>query len=42
MICELAGGVSEKLVIPECGHVPHREHPETVLDAVERFVAAAG
>lgn len=39
MICELAGGASQKVIIPECGHVPHREKPEVVLDAVRRFLS---
>jgi pimeloyl-ACP methyl ester carboxylesterase len=41
MICELAGGAAEKLIIPGCGHVPHREKPDVVLDAVDRFLADA-
>jgi pimeloyl-ACP methyl ester carboxylesterase len=28
------------VVVPDCGHVPHRERPEVVLRAVERFLAA--
>lgn len=27
----------ETLIIPECGHVPHREKPEQTLDAIVRF-----
>jgi pimeloyl-ACP methyl ester carboxylesterase len=37
-ICALAGGPAEKLIIADCGHVPHREKPEMVLGAVARFV----
>jgi pimeloyl-ACP methyl ester carboxylesterase len=38
MLCSLAGGPAEKLIIPECGHVPHREKPDVVLEAVSRFL----
>jgi len=31
----------ETLILPDCGHVPHFEQPEPVLDAITRFVAAA-
>jgi len=27
----------ETLIIPECGHVPHREKPEQTLDAIAEF-----
>ena len=27
----------ETLIIPNCGHVPHREKPEQTLDAIARF-----
>jgi pimeloyl-ACP methyl ester carboxylesterase len=27
----------ETLIIPECGHVPHREKPEQTLDAIAMF-----
>ncbi|MGE5765025.1 MAG: alpha/beta fold hydrolase, partial [Mycobacterium leprae] len=29
----------EQLRIPGCGHQPHRDAPQVVLDAIERFVA---
>jgi pimeloyl-ACP methyl ester carboxylesterase len=29
----------EKMILADCGHAPHREHPATVLDAIERFQA---
>jgi pimeloyl-ACP methyl ester carboxylesterase len=38
IICSLAGGPAEKLIIEECGHVPHREKPDVVLRAVREFV----
>jgi pimeloyl-ACP methyl ester carboxylesterase len=34
-----SGGPVETLAIPECGHSPHREQPETVLRAMAGFVA---
>jgi pimeloyl-ACP methyl ester carboxylesterase len=37
----IARGVSgtvERLVLPACGHSPHRDQPDRVLDAIERFV----
>jgi pimeloyl-ACP methyl ester carboxylesterase len=34
----IAGPV-ERLVLPDCGHTPHRDQRDTVLDAIERFVA---
>jgi len=30
----------ESLLLPDCGHAPHREQPEAVLAAVKGFVAA--
>ena len=35
---QLAGPV-ETLILPECGHSPHRDQPAAVLDAAARFVA---
>jgi pimeloyl-ACP methyl ester carboxylesterase len=35
-----SGGPVAALAIPECGHSPHREQPETVLRAMAGFVAA--
>jgi pimeloyl-ACP methyl ester carboxylesterase len=40
-ITRLTQGPSEMVVVPDCGHVPHRERPEAVLRAVERFLASA-
>jgi pimeloyl-ACP methyl ester carboxylesterase len=31
---------AELLELPRCGHSPHRDQPEAVIDAVTRFVAA--
>ncbi len=39
----IARGIGNKattLLIPECGHTPHREKPEEVLDAASRFLSA--
>jgi pimeloyl-ACP methyl ester carboxylesterase len=33
-----AGGEVEALVLPACGHVPHRDRREAVLEAMTRFV----
>ncbi len=33
---------TEVLALPACGHSPHRDQPEAVIDAVRRFVAAQG
>ncbi|MDB4939321.1 MAG: benzoate degradation ring-cleavage hydrolase [Labilithrix sp.] len=32
-------GRVETLMLPQCGHAPHRDQPETTLDAIARFVA---
>ena len=31
---------TERLILPRCGHSPHRDAPEKTLEAVSRFVAA--
>lgn len=41
-IAELSGGPAITAYFENCGHVPHREYPELVLDAVSRFLANAG
>jgi pimeloyl-ACP methyl ester carboxylesterase len=33
-------GPVETLALQGCGHAPHAERPEEVLDAMARFVAA--
>lgn len=35
-----AGGSVETLLLPGCGHAPHREKPEETLQAMARFVAS--
>lgn len=32
-------GPTESLILPGCGHIPHREMPEALLPTVARFVA---
>ncbi len=32
------GGPAESLIIPHCGHSPHSERPDEVLEAAIRFV----
>jgi pimeloyl-ACP methyl ester carboxylesterase len=34
-----SGGPVTTLVLPECGHAPHAERPEEVLERIVRFVA---
>jgi pimeloyl-ACP methyl ester carboxylesterase len=41
MITELAGGPAESLLLDACGHIPHREMPEVVLNATVRFIEGA-
>jgi len=31
---------AQALVLPRCGHSPHRDQPELLLDAISKFVAA--
>lgn len=38
MICDLAGGPSEKRIIENCGHVPHREQEDLILTLVSDFL----
>lgn len=38
-IAAAAPGPIERLVLPACGHSPHRDQPAAVLDAVAAFVA---
>jgi pimeloyl-ACP methyl ester carboxylesterase len=40
-ICRNAGGPTEMHILKGCGHVPHREQPDTVLDLVSRFSACS-
>ncbi len=34
-------GPAESLVLPRCGHSPHSDHPDEVLEAVTRFLRQA-
>jgi len=38
-IAAKVSGPSRALLVPECGHVPHQQQPEIVLDCVSAFVA---
>ena len=38
-IAEVAPGPVQRVVLPNCGHSPHRDHPGAVLDAIAGFVA---
>jgi len=35
-----AGGLSQKVIIKDCAHVPHREQEQFVLDLVEDFISS--
>ena len=37
-IQRLAGGPCELLKLPDCGHSPHKDQPEKVLDSVSAFI----
>jgi pimeloyl-ACP methyl ester carboxylesterase len=37
-----AGGAFQELVLENCGHSPHLEHPEAFRDALVATVEAAG
>lgn len=39
MIFNLVQGSKEKQIIENCGHVPHREKPELILELVENFLS---
>lgn len=38
IICEKVSGYSEMQIIPDCGHIPHREKEDTVLNLVANFI----
>lgn len=40
-IAEYAGGPSSLEIFADCGHLPHREMPEVVLNTVSKWVKAA-
>jgi pimeloyl-ACP methyl ester carboxylesterase len=42
LIAQHASGNVEQALLPDVGHVPHREQPEQVLVRVERFLQAVG
>ncbi|MDZ3992384.1 alpha/beta hydrolase [Pseudomonas sp. Teo4] len=37
-LVRLASGPSLMQILPGCGHVPHREHPQQVLERVKQFL----
>src|SRR3984957_16906913 len=37
-ICTLPATPTRSLILEDCGHVPHREKPDQVLDAVKQFL----
>lgn len=37
-IAEKASGLASALILENCGHIPHREQPEALLDAIDRFL----
>lgn len=39
VICSLAGGASRKIILPGCGHIPHRETPAAISELVTDFLA---
>lgn len=41
-IATLSGGPSAVEILKGCGHVPHREQPRAVLDAVAAFLRRHG
>jgi len=30
---------AETYILPQCGHFPHREHPELVIKIIQKFTA---
>jgi pimeloyl-ACP methyl ester carboxylesterase len=40
--CAAIGPQAEAAFIADCGHVPHLEHPQAVIDRTRVFLAEAG
>ncbi|KAF1050195.1 alpha/beta fold hydrolase [Xylophilus sp.] len=38
-LAALAGGPARAVLLEDCGHIPHRERPQALLDAVAGFLA---
>lgn len=38
-IAEKSAGPAELMIMPSCGHMPHKEKPQQVIDAAQRFLA---
>jgi pimeloyl-ACP methyl ester carboxylesterase len=41
VLSSMTSGYAEKILIADCGHVPHREKEELVLDKLESFLRLA-
>ena len=41
-IARQVGGKCERMKLAGCGHAPHRERPDEVIEAIARFTTAAG
>jgi pimeloyl-ACP methyl ester carboxylesterase len=39
-ITSKSGGAARKLIIPDCGHIPHHQATETVLEEAGRFISS--
>jgi pimeloyl-ACP methyl ester carboxylesterase len=41
VLSSMTSGYAEQMLVPDCGHVPHREHEELVLAKIARFLSVA-
>jgi pimeloyl-ACP methyl ester carboxylesterase len=41
ILSSMTSGYAEKMIVGDCGHVPHREQETLVLDKIERFLSLA-
>ncbi len=39
---QYCGGIAETMIIPDCGHAPHRDQPNRALDLVSGFLRRIG
>ena len=35
-----SGGYAKEIFIPDCGHIPHKENPEVVLNETSKFISS--
>lgn len=42
LIGALSGGSVEVRILRDCGHVPHRERPESIIEAIDGFLGGIG